>query len=101
MGDLKLNNKEVIDQLELPSEEVMADYLRKHGWSTWYNENYWVKRSQCENPNSDHTKAGLPMPAAYLCQIEGWPKFKDWIFGPKPYAPETSKLRNLKEVAAK
>jgi hypothetical protein len=48
-----------------------ADYLRRRGWATWYNENYWVHPKTVQDPKvQDFTNYGLDLEAAIAFERE-------------------------------
>lgn len=53
-------------------------FLKERGWSTWYNEDYWVNPKVIEDPKSqDYTNYGLSLEDAYAWETEeGSKKFQ-------------------------
>lgn len=59
------------------THDEKASWLRKRGWSTWYNEDYWVHPDAVENPKiQDHTDYGLTIDDAIQYECMGKPKFQ-------------------------
>lgn len=52
-------------------------FLREHGWSTWYHEDYWVNPDVVEDPSrQDYTDYGMRLDDAYKYETGDYPKFK-------------------------
>ena len=52
-------------------------YLKKKGWSTWYNPNYWVNPKMIVDPESqDYTDYGMSLGDAYVWESNRLGKVK-------------------------
>lgn len=55
------------------------DLLKKYGWHTWYNENYWVNPKTIINPKiQDYTNYGMSLEKAYEFETQNKKPFKPW-----------------------
>lgn len=62
--------------------EEMQAALRKAGWATWYNENYWVHEKTIAEPKAqDYTNYGMPLERAYEFETTGERPFPRAPFG--------------------
>lgn len=60
----------------MPREEK-EKFLRKKGWSTWYNDNYWVHEKTIADPSrQDHTNYGMSLEEAYNFEVNNEPPFE-------------------------
>ena len=58
-------------------KDFWEDWLRERGWSTWYNENYWVHRDSVEDSTKqDYTNYGMGWQDAVRYERLGKPKHK-------------------------
>lgn len=57
-------------------ERVVRLFLKKRGWSTWYNENYWVHPKCVEDgTRQDYTRYGMSIESALIHEVEEFPPF--------------------------
>ena len=63
---------------------IKEKYLKKHGWSTWYNPGYWVNPDIISDPLSqDYTTYGMSIDDAYIWQTLRLGKIKPICGFPK------------------
>lgn len=78
------------------SDDLTIDkpaFLRERGWSTWYNENYWV-HPRFGGQGRDHTNWGLGTDEAYAYETN--PESKEQTLkGMALYAGVQKALSNL------
>lgn len=61
------------------------EFLLSHGWSPWYNENYWVHPKTITDPTrQDYTDYGLSLDKA--CEYELNPDSKPFKAGESVFA---------------
>jgi hypothetical protein len=50
-------------------------YIKKYGWSTWYNPKYWVNPKIIQDPKTqDYTNYGMDLNSAYCFEKLNLPK---------------------------
>lgn len=63
-----------------PTPAEMKRFLKRTGWGTWYNENYWVHpKTVADRKTQDHTNYGMPLELAYQFETNAWPPFRPLI----------------------
>jgi hypothetical protein len=52
------------------TDSEKKEFLKSRGWSTWYNENYWVNPAVVvDKKRQDHTNYGMDLESAYFHEI--------------------------------
>ena len=58
-------------------EEVVKRFLKKRGWSQWYNPNAWVNKKCVADPSTqDHTSYAMDIESAFVHEVENLPPFQ-------------------------
>jgi len=66
---------------KLISKKEQEEFIKAHGWSTWYNVNYWVHPKTVSDPSSqDYTNYGMDLNSAYCFEKLDLPKFEYRMF---------------------
>ncbi len=52
---------------DMTHDEKVA-FLEKHGWHTWYNDNYWVNPKIVDEKKADYTNFGMDIESAIKCE---------------------------------
>ena len=68
------------------------DFLKSKGWSTWYNEKYWVNPKLVSDPRKqEYTNYGMDLESAYFHEINDLGKFEP------TFLPEMSMIKKAIE----
>lgn len=57
-------------------KELIEKFLKRRGWSTWYDNAYWVHEKIVDSNNMDYTNYGMDLQSAFIFEVENLPKFK-------------------------
>jgi hypothetical protein len=67
-------------------ESIVSKWLKKRGWNTWYNKDYWVNpKCVADSTQQDYTNYGMDVASAFIHEVENLPPFQPMG------APELSK----------
>jgi len=67
--------------MKLISLKEQENYIKSKGWSTWYNEKYWVHPKTIVDDNrQDYTNYGMDLNSAYCFEKLNLPKFQPCSF---------------------
>lgn len=61
------------DALDEVSESAKIEYLKRHGWYSWYHKDYWCHptKTTTDRLRQDHTNYGMSLSEAYTFEING------------------------------
>lgn len=58
-------------------EKAVRVFLKKRGWHTYYNPNYWVnKKTIQDSSRQDYTNYGMPIEMAFVFEVENFSAFR-------------------------
>jgi len=70
------------NKMKLISLTEQEKYIRSKGWTTWYNEKYWVHSKTVKDQSvQDFTNYGMDLNSAYCFEKLKLPPFEPALFG--------------------
>ena len=52
-------------------KKLIEIFLKSRGWSTWYNDNYWIHPKTVSDPEKqDYTNYGMDLQSAFITEVE-------------------------------
>lgn len=80
-------------------EDAVKTYLKRRGWSTWYNPNAWVHpKIVADLKSQDYTEYAMDLTSAFIHEAEDMPSFRvPSAFRQTTHDPGSEAFKVLKE----